>query len=208
MMYRIGWLLSLLIARLYVGVRVSGARHIPKTGPFILASNHESNMDPFILGTSFPRPIEYMAKEELFRHPISRWIFTGFHAHPVRRGNGDYGALKETFRILEGGNGLLIFPEGTRSRTGGLQPAKPGIGFIVARSGVPVVPAYIEGSREAMPDGFSSLRRRQVRISFGEPVRFTDSEAQVKGRDRYQEISDAIMSRIASLRDEDTGRAR
>lgn len=207
MIYSIGWILSFLISRLYIGVKIFGIENVPKKGAFIFASNHASNADPFILGTSFYRPLEYLAKEELFRHPFSRWVFTGFHAHPVRRGNGDYRALKETFRILNSGKPLLVFPEGTRSKNGLLQPGKPGIGFMVYKSNVPVVPVYIEGSREAMPEGIDTLKRSPVRIYIGAPMKFDDLLSRVKDKDVYQEISNRIMDRISSLRDMYEGRA-
>lgn len=202
MMYRIGWILSFIISRLRVGVRVFGSRHIPARGAFILAMNHESNMDPFVLASSFLRPMEFMAKEELFRHPFSRWVFTGFHAHPVRRGNGDYRALKESLRILSGGKGLLIFPEGTRSKTGQLQAGKAGVGFLVCKSKAPVIPAYIDGSYEAMPEGLDTLKRGPVTIRIGEPMTFDHLTRSGKDHDSYQAISDEIMARIAQLKEE------
>jgi len=205
-MYWIGWFLSYIISRFYVGVKVRGRRNIPKGGAFILAANHASNADPFILGTSFCRPIEYLAKEELFNHPFSRWIFTSFHAHPVRRGNGDYRAMKETFKILQGGKPLLIFPEGTRSKNGRLQPGKPGVGFIVNKLNVPVVPVYIEGSYDAMPEDIKTLRRRPVKVYIGSPMRFDGLSKGVRGKEVYQEISDRIMDKISSLKSEYEGK--
>lgn len=205
MMYAIGWIISFAISRFYIGVKIFGRCNVPKKGAFIFAANHASNADPFILGTSFFRPLEFLAKEELFRHPFSRWVFTGFHAHPVKRGNGDYRALKETFKILQSGKPLLIFPEGTRSKNGSLQPGKPGIGFMVYRLKVPVVPVYIEGSREAMPEGMDTLKRHPVRIYIGKPMHFDSFWNSEKSKDIYQEISDLIMARIASLKDEYEG---
>lgn len=203
MMYFIGWSLSFLIARLYLGIKVYGRSNIPSAGAFIFASNHESNCDPFLLGISIYRPIEYLAKEELFRHPFSRWIFTSFHAHPVRRGNGDLHALKETLKMLWEGKPFLIFPEGTRSKDGTLQPGKPGIGLIVYKSGVPVVPAYINGSYEAMPGDEGKLNHHPVRVTIGEPIYFDDLRHKPNTRELYQEISDRIMCRIALLKEED-----
>lgn len=207
-MYFIGWSLSFAIARLYLGLKVCGRHNIPSKGGFIFASNHASNCDPFILGTSIYRPLEYLAKEELFRHPFARWIYTSFHAHPVKRGNVDFHALKETLRILGKGKPFLIFPEGTRSKDGNLQLGKPGIGLIAYKSGLPVVPAYIAGSSGAMPGDAGKLYRHPVRVLIGEPMRFDDLRREANDRRVYQEISDRIMRKIALLKEEDESRTR
>lgn len=202
MVYIVGWLTSFLLLRIIFGIRIYGRNNIPKKGAFIFASNHTSNLDPFILGTSFYRPLDYMAKEELFQGRFSGWLFRKWHAHPVKRGATDYRALKDAFRILGSGNPLLIFPEGTRSRDGKLQPAKPGIGFIAHKTGVPVVPAYIEGSFRAMPGWFDTMKwRSPIKVYIGEPVDIKRYFDEKNTRDIYQNISDDIMGRIIGLKD-------
>jgi 1-acyl-sn-glycerol-3-phosphate acyltransferase len=200
----------LIVFRLSLDIKVFGRRNVPARGSFVFASNHASYLDPIILGTSIFRSLNYMAREDLFRDGFLAWALPRVQAFPVKRGEGDLGALRQALKLLKTGKPLVIFPEGTRSEDGALQRGKPGIGFIAARSGVPVVPAYIEGSVEALPKTAKSLKRCRVRIYIGKPIRFEMPPA-AKGpaeRDQYQRISDDIMSAIAALKEAGAARGR
>jgi len=109
----------------------------------------------------------YLAKKELFETKFSNWYFRKIHAIPLDRGEADPSALKKVLKILKSGRPMVLFPEGTRSKENGLQRGKPGIGFIVSKSGVPVVPAYIEGSYNAVPEGLGSIKRSRVNVFIG-----------------------------------------
>lgn len=200
MWYFIGWSIFFIYFKLYMNVKVVGRRNIPAKGSFIFASNHASYLDPILLGTSIHRSLSYMAQEGLFEKKFLAWALPKVNAFPLKRGEGDPGAIRQALKLLKTGRPLVIFPEGTRTEDNRLQPGKPGIGFIVAKSGVPVVPAYIEGSFEALPRGEKNLRRRQVKVYIGKPVYFNNSD--IKDRDAYQKISDDIMASISLLKDE------
>jgi len=120
---------------------------------------------------------------------------------PVRRGEGDVSAIKTALKLLKTGRPLVIFPEGTRTEDRQLQRGKPGIGLIVAKAGVPVVPAYIEGSFDAMPRGTKRIRRSPVKVYIGKPIYFKHDITGKLGREAYQKISDRIMAEIALLKE-------
>ncbi len=178
---------------------------MPDNGAFIFVSNHSSYFDPIFLGTSLHRGLYYMARENLFWKPFFGWVMRQVHAFPVKRNSGDLGALKQALAILKDGKPLVIFPEGTRSTDKNLRSAKPGVGFIVAKAGVPVVPAYIDGSLEALPRSLKTLKRHPVSVYIGEPVMFDISNGR-NSKEAYQKISDELMKRIAVLRDKYVGK--
>lgn len=192
-----------MIGKFYCGLKVFGAENVPKEGPFILVSNHESNADPFILGASLPcsKWFSYLAKKEIFEGRIRGWYFRKIHAIPLNRGEADPSAIKKALGILKSGRPMVLFPEGTRSRGKGLQAAKPGIGFIVAKAKVPVVPAYIEGSYKALPESLGSIKRSRVNVYIGKSVYFDWNGFDKHGKGAYQHVSDEIMRRIAELKD-------
>lgn len=206
MTYFIGWSLFFTFFKTYLGFKVVGRENIPKKGAFIFASNHSSYFDPILLGTSIYRSLYYMARENLFWKPFFGAVMRQVHAFPVKRNSGDLGALKQAMAILGDGKPMVMFPEGTRSRDKRLRPAKPGVGFIVVKSAVPVVPAYIEGSLEALSGNLGTLKRHPVAVYIGKPVLF-DIGRERGNKDVYQNISDDIMARIAALRDEHVGKA-
>lgn len=205
MIYLLSWFASLILAKIYFGLKVYGAENVPKKGPFILASNHESNADPFILGVSLPctRWFSFLAKKELFEGKFNGWYFRKLHVIPLDRGEADPGAIKKVIDILKSGKPMMLFPEGTRSLGRGLQPGKPGIGFIAAKTRVPVVPAYIAGAYKAVPEGLGSINKSRVNVLFGKPLYFTDIDP--KNKDSYRKISDTIMDHIARLKKENAG---
>lgn len=166
--------------------------NIPLKGGFILASNHISNLDPPILGISTRRRLHFMAKIELFKHPLVGWWLRQLWAFPVKRGQGDMGALKETLRILKRGNPVLIFPEGTRRQAGEELRAQPGAGFIAIKAKVPVVPVFIQGSDRAMPPGSKFFKRSLVTVTIGKPFNLPEGLTN-------EQASIYILSQIRSL---------
>ena len=148
--------------RAWFGLRVRGAEHVPASGPALIVSNHQSILDPPIIGGAARRQIYFLAKAELFRIPVFGWLIRALHARPVRREGSDPGALRTAALLLEEGKALLVFPEGTRSLNGRLGERKPGVGMLAVTSGAPVVPAYVSGTLEALPKGSAWPRRSQV----------------------------------------------
>jgi len=201
MMYFLGWALFLVFFKLYLGLRVVGRENVPEKGAFIMVSNHVSYFDPILLGTSVYRSLNFMARDNLFKKPCFAWTMRKVHAFPVKRHGGDLGALKKSFEVLASGKPLVIFPEGTRAKDRELKDAKPGVGFIITKANVPVVPAYVAGSFDALPRGLNTLRRHPVAVFIGEPIIFDKSYYGKRDKESYQKISDEIMLRIANLKD-------
>lgn len=179
--------------RLWLRLVVEGQEHVLAEGGLILCSNHIGAHDPGLLGMFSPRPVIFMAKEEIFKVPVIGWLVrSGTGAFPVRRGTPDRAALKRAADLLEAGGCLGIFPEGTRSKTGHLGKAEPGTAYLALKSGATVVPVGISGSYRL----FS-----RITIRFGPPV---DLSAFRTGRltgEHLDAAGDAIMTAIASLVD-------
>jgi 1-acyl-sn-glycerol-3-phosphate acyltransferase len=179
-----------------------GAENVPDSGGCIVASNHVSFLDPPAVGAGVGnRLVHFLARDTLFRGWLRNWFFTAVKCVPIDRTKGDVGALRKSLQILKEGKLLALFPEGTRSPNGELQPAKGGVGFLISKAGVPVVPAYVDGSFEAFPKGAKKIKRGHVRIFFGMPIRPDEIGALGTTRESYEEIGRLVMSRIAELRD-------
>lgn len=191
------------LAGRYCSLEVVGREKIPADGGVIVAANHVSYLDIPILGCSLARRADFLAKAELFSHPVVGWFLRRLGGVPIRRGGIDRRALDEVQSRLARGRVVVVYPEGTRSPDERLGPAKPGIGLLAARSGVPVVPAYLMGTGAAWPEGAKWLRRSPVTVWFGDPLRWDAVRAGHEEGDlaarRYQRISDEIMGRIAAL---------
>ena len=147
-----------------------GREHIPKHGPVIVASNHRSFLDPFVIATMARRPMYYVAKKELFSNRIVAWFLVQLGAFPVDRGAGDAEMITTATMILERGDILLMFPEGTRIRPGSLGEPRRGVGRLALESGAPVVPVAVIGT-EAVRKGWR-IRPHKVRIRAGRPLQF------------------------------------
>ena len=150
--------------------RAIGAEHVPRSGPVILAPNHFSQWDHFFAAVYLRRKVRFMAKSQLFSNPVIEFIFRHGGAFPIRRGHQDEEAFETVYRILDRGGCMLMYPEGGRSRSGGLGEPRPGVGRIALESGVPVVPVAIHGSLGVR--GWRKLRFPKVTVQFGEPMRF------------------------------------
>ena len=155
---------------LYFRLSRIGREHIPAEGPFIIASNHRSFLDPFVIGMMARRPLYFMTKKEAFINRPVAWLLSSLGAFPIDRGSSDQEAMATTRAILERGDGVLVFPEGTRTRPGPLGRPKRGIGRLALETGAPVVPVAIIGS-EAVRKGWR-IRPHKVRIRAGAPLTF------------------------------------
>ncbi len=183
-------------------VKVQGVEHVPANGGVIIASNHASYLDPPLLGVPVKhRQVRYMARDTLFRNPVVSWVFHHIGVVPLSREKGDIGAIKTAISLLKEGACVGLFPEGTRTTTGELQPAKGGIGFLIAKAGVPVVPAYIGGSFEAYPKGAKKMISHPITITYGPPIQPDELMIQnEKGKVDFDAIGRMVMDRIALLK--------
>jgi 1-acyl-sn-glycerol-3-phosphate acyltransferase len=173
---------------LYFRMNRIGREHIPSKGPVIVAANHRSFLDPFVIATMARRPMYYVAKEELFRNRLQAWILNALGAFPVARGTGDGQMIETAKAILDRGDIVLIFPEGTRIRPGSLGTPKRGVGRLALETGVPVVPVAVIGT-EAVRRGWR-IRPHKVRIRAGRPLRFPHVEG------ASPELAGAVTKRI------------
>ena len=193
--YEVVRVISSLYAWTLLRARSVGANNVPETGPAILAPNHFSYMDHFLIGMFIRRKVRFMAKSQLFT-PVARWVYLQGGVFPVRRGARDEDAFITAEAILDASGVVAMYPEGGRSRTGELQEhAKPGIGRLALQSGAPVVPIAILGSAKIR--NWKRLRFPSVRVQYGEPLRFQREPGAT--RERQQEVADAIFAEIRSL---------
>jgi len=155
--------------RLNGGYEVFGEEHVPEEGGAIVASNHLSFLDPPVVGCAMRRRTYYFAKAELFV-PVFGALIRKVYAFPVKRGGADTGATKEAIRLLRGGELMVMFPEGTRSRDGKLQELNLGAALLASRAGVPILPTAVYGTDRVLPVGARFFRRGRMAVSFGPPI--------------------------------------
>src|ERR671919_2436483 len=153
----------------YFRLRRLGREHIPEGG-VVLAANHRSFLDPFAVGCCLPRPVYFVAKQELFRNPMLGWLLNCMGAFPIRRGESDEYSMETALELLERGKPVVIFPEGTRIRAGSLAKPKRGVGRLALQSGAPVVPIAITGSEHARRGW--RIKPVKVHLRCGPPVTF------------------------------------
>lgn len=152
-------------------LKVVGTRHVPRTGGCLIVANHQSFLDPVVIGCQLHRPSSFFAKSELFENRYFGWLIRKFYAFPVRQGEGDIGAVREAIRRLQEGHALVVFAEGSRTENGEMLPLEPGISLIVRKAGVPVVPCLIDGSYQAWPRQRKLPGLHPIRVEFGPPMK-------------------------------------
>ncbi len=178
---------------------------VPREGPIIVAANHASNLDPVVLGSHLlprlGRRLQWLGKRELFDWPIVGWMARHGGVHAVDRSTADVEAYRLAKRILDQGHALFVFPEGTRSRDGALQPARDGVAVLALRTGAPIVPVGIAGSYERWPRGQKIPHPGgHVTVRVGTPFRLADELPEGLDRKRATPLAtDLIMHRIAAL---------
>lgn len=173
--WRVAQAIARVLTTILFDLRIYGQENVPARGGALIVSNHQSYLDPMLLPLRLERPLNYIAKSGLFRGRVRGWLLRSvFNAFPVRQGAGDVGAVKETIRRLREGHLLNLYPEGARTADGEIGPMQPGVGLIVRRAGVPVVPAVIVGAFEAWPRQRRVFRPRPIRIEYGPAMDLVD----------------------------------
>lgn len=184
-----------LFFKIYFRYKARYTGNFPKKGPFIIASNHLSFLDPAVVGIAIRRQICFLAREDLFDNPIFNWWGRSVGAIPIKRGRFDISAIKGSLQRLRQGYIVCLFPEGTRSKDGIIKDPKAGVGFLAAKANVPVVPVFIKGSDKALPHHAVFIRLEPIEIMIGEPVE-PKMFLQKDGACDYPAMSQEVMRRI------------
>ena len=187
------------IFRWHSRLNVRGAEYVPSTGPAIVAANHRSMLDVPLLVLASPRPIVFMGKQELFGDPFRRWALHTMGGFPVRREIADIRAIDVALAVLERGELLGMYPEGTRSRSAKMLPFLKGAAWLALRTGAPIVPCAITGTERDRPPGAMPPIRKRVRITFGPPIRVErEDDAEVR-RKKADAVTDELLQAITAL---------
>jgi 1-acyl-sn-glycerol-3-phosphate acyltransferase len=191
-MKKVALLITRICFKLIYKVEIKNKELIPETGPVLVCAAHHSILDMFFLGYKLNRWINWMAKEELFKNPVLSYVLKKLGAFPVKRGKGDVGSIKTAYKLLEQGEVVGIFPQGTRTKTLESQKAriKPGAAMLAVNTGVKILPAAVKGSLKP----FS-----RIKVIFGEPFRIEGDKDKKYTSEELRSISRDIMSRVFAL---------
>ena len=208
--YRVARTACVVFCTVWLRMRVEGREHVPASGAFVLAPVHRSNLDtPIVAGVS-RRPLRYMGKDSLFRdHRFFGWMLSALGGFPVARGTADRDALRRCQVILESGQPLVLFPEGTRRFGPVVEDLHDGPAFLACRAGVPIVPVGIGGSEKAQQKGRRFIRPAKVRVVIGAPLPPPSrEEGQVTSRKAVKELTDRLQVELQVLFDRAESAAR
>lgn len=192
--YRFCQLICQGVFLLYFRGRVFGTAHVPRTGAVILVCNHQSFLDPVLATLALPRECDYMARDTLFHHRVLRRLIESLNAYPVRRGQADVAAVRESLRRLHAGRVLTAFPEATRTFDGRIGPLHAGAALLARRSGAPLVPTLILGAFEAWPRQARWPRPAPVIVAYGPPLRANPHTSD-------EQLMEQVRQRLLELRE-------
>jgi 1-acyl-sn-glycerol-3-phosphate acyltransferase len=178
---------------------VVGLENLPKSGGFMLASNHVSLLDPPFVGIHLWQQVSFFARKSLWKKGLASWWLDGVGTIPVERDGGDVSAIKRVLQELKKERVVILFPEGTRSPDGKLQSPKPGIGLLAAKAHLPIVPARLFGSYEAFGKSGKLRLGVPINVAYGKPLSPEEYDHPEDGKERYQKIAERIMVAIAAL---------
>ena len=178
-------------------IKVEGRKNVPKGGCLIV-SNHVSFMDPTTVGWAVAREIYYLGRKSLFKPPFWSWFLPICNVLPIERDGHDIGGLRRIIKMLKAGHAVLLFPEGTRSPDGGIQPAEPGAGLVALKAGVCILPVRVFGTYESLSRHTKRLRFHPIRVVIGKPYVPVVPEG-MREKDYFATIAQEMMDRIAAL---------
>lgn len=197
--YWFGWMLFGSAFRSLFGMRVIGEENLITQGPVLVASNHQSFLDPPLIGNLYKDEMVYLARKTLFIG-FFKWLYGQWNAIPVDQDRPDMASLKTIIRKLKDGHRVLLFPEGQRTLDGTIGDAAPGIGLVAVKSAVPIQPVRIEGARDALPRGSARVRLARITVKVGPPIILTSEElAACANKEGYDLIARRIMDAIKAL---------
>lgn len=185
--------------RIFFGLSVSGEEHLRFRENYIFASNHISYADPLVVGSAIDREVQFLAKKELFRNRAFAWLIRAYHAIPVDREEIERKTMKLVFDTLASGHSILMFPEGTRSRTGELGELKAGLGFTALNTGVSIVPVFVTGTNRLFD---CLLRRKRLAVTIGPPIRVRKDLVGPDRKSDYRVLTSMAQSELRMLQDE------
>lgn len=203
MFYSIVHIILKIVAAAYIRLQTIDIENIPKQGGVILAPNHPSDLDSFILGIAITRQLHTMGKEELFRRRFAGFIFRKLNAFPVKRGEIDRESIRIAIGVLKDGHVIDMYPEGTVSKDGFLQEPRLGTAFIALQAKVPVLPAAIIGTFNVMSKGRRFPRPHKVVIKFGRPLYFDEYYDKPYNKEILKFVTMQIMNEIKVLLNSD-----
>ena len=197
--WNMGRFLSKIISMVLFGLRVQGRENIPATGPVLMITNHQSFLDPWLIGIKLGRQVHYMARHTLFKGGILGWVMEVLNCYPVKRGAADLQAIRITIERLNQGRLVNIFPEGTRSTDGTISPLAPGMTLILhrAQASLQIVPVVIEGAFEAWPRRNKFPHPHPIGMAYGKPI----PAAELKGL-KPEEIAMQLRMRLVELQEQ------
>jgi len=188
-----------LFLTIFMGFKAYGREKVPNKGAFILASNHVSHLDPPAIASASPRMVHFMARDTLLDNWLFRQVVGRCGLIPVKRGEGDVGAMKAAIRLLKAGEPVFMFPEGTRSETGQMQAAQPGIGYLSLMAGAPILPAYVRGTEKALPKGAKRLKFARVSVYIGDLIDPIKLDLPRDKKEAAQKLADYVAGEIKRL---------
>jgi 1-acyl-sn-glycerol-3-phosphate acyltransferase len=198
--YTVFWKIYRVFFKIPFRWEVHGLENVPRTGGAILAVNHASALDPFLCGMGLHRKIWYLGRSSLVKNRLVDFIMACQHFVPITRGSPDIAAVRRIIELIQAGEIVLMFPEGTRSLDGALGPGREGIGMFVSHAQADVIPCYISGAWQALPKGAVIPRPRKIRIAYGPLITYEEFKDCPGTREGYRRISEKIMERIAALK--------
>jgi 1-acyl-sn-glycerol-3-phosphate acyltransferase len=201
--YRCGWLLVIPLMRLYTRMTITGRENLPETGGYVLAPVHRSYIDTPIAGcVTSKRRLRFMGKDSMWNNRQMGWLFSALGSFPVTRGTADREAMRRSIEILEGGDALVLFPEGERKSGRDVHPLFDGAVYIAIKAGVPIVPVGIGGSERVMPRHAKFIYPRKVHIEIGPPLfpPVAEDGGRLK-RTAFSDHSDALHTELQRLFD-------
>lgn len=198
--YRLTHILVTATMGILFPVRCTGSSCVPKTGPLLIVANHQSFLDPVVLGLCTPRQPRYIARSTLFRFPPFRWLILSLGAIPIRQEGSAAEGLKAGVAHLQAGGALALWPEGSRSPDGKLQPLQPGVMLLLKRAPVPVVVVGIAGAFESMPIGSTWIRPTPICLHF-EPWQYDPNADKDENLRRLQDALADAFERATHLRE-------
>ncbi len=197
--YWLGWMAFGAAFRTLFGLKIVGTENLVREGPVLVASNHQSFLDPPLIGNLYQTEMVFLARKTLFVG-FFKWLYTRWNAIPVDQDRPDMASLKTIIRKLKEGHRVCVFPEGERTQDGSIGNAAPGIGLIAVKSGAVIQPVRITGAREALPRGSGRIRFTRITLTVGEPIRLTSVElSAAQGKEGYDQIAKRIMGAIKAL---------